>query len=81
MAVDARLVTDEMISAAAHALGAFLTPEEKGAAVIPPVSRLAEFSAAVAVAVAECAVRQRLNRRTVADVKAAVDGMVWKGSY
>ena len=81
MAVDARLVTDEMISAAAHALGAFLTPEEKGAAVIPPVSRLTEFSAAVAVAVAECAVRQRLNRRTVADVKAAVDGMVWKGSY
>ena len=81
MAVDARLVTDEMISAAAHALGAFLTPEAKGAAVIPPVARLTEFSAAVAVAVAECAVRQGLNRRPVTDVKAAVEAMVWKAAY
>ena len=81
MAVDAKLVTDEMISAAAHSLGAFLTPEAKGAAVIPPVTRLIEFSAAVAVAVAECAVKQGLNRRAVADVKAAVDEMVWKAEY
>ena len=81
MAVDAKLVTDEMISAAAHSLGAFLTPEKKGAAVIPPVTRLTEFSAAVAVAVAECAVKQGLNRRAVADVKAAVEEMVWKAEY
>ena len=81
MAVDARLMTDEMISAAAHALGAFLTPEEKGAAVIPPVARLEEFSAAVAVAVATCAVQQGLNRRSVTDVKAAVEEMVWKATY
>ena len=81
MAVDAKLVTDEMISAAAHSLGAFLTPEKKGAAVIPPVTRLTEFSAAVAVAVAECAVKQGLNRRAAADVKAAVEEMVWKAEY
>ena len=81
MAVDARLMTDEMISAAAHALGAFLTPEEKGAAVIPPVARIEEFSAAVAVAVATCAVQQGLNRRSVTDVKAAVEEMVWKATY
>ena len=81
MAVDAKLMTDEMISAAAHSLGAFLTPEAKGAAVIPPVARLTEFSAAVAVAVAECAVKQGLNRQPVSDVKAAVEAMVWKAEY
>lgn len=81
LAVDAAQVTDEMISAAAHALGAFLEPDKPGAAVIPPVSRLTEFSETVAVAVAECAVRQGLNRRKVTDVKAAVDDMIWQPEY
>ena len=81
IAVDAKLLTDEMISAAAHSLGAFLTPKEKGAAVLPPVSRLTEFSLSVAIAVAECAVKQGLNRRPVDDVKKTVEDMVWKAVY
>lgn len=81
LAVDAAQVTDEMISSAAHALGAFLEPDKPGAAVIPPVSRLTEFSETVAVAVAECAVKQGLNRKEVTDVKAAVDDMTWQAEY
>lgn len=81
MAVDAKLLTDEMISAAAHSLGAFLSPQKKGAAVLPPVARLTEFSKAVAIAVAECAVRQGLNRRPGDDVKKAVEDMIWKAEY
>ena len=81
MAVDAKLLTDEMISAAAHSLGAFLSPQKKGAAVLPPVARLTEFSEAVAIAVAECAVRQGLNRRPGDDVKKAVEDMIWKAEY
>lgn len=81
MAVDAKLLTDEMISAAAHSLGAFLSPQKKGAAVLPPVARLTEFSEAVAIAVAECAVKQGLNRRPDDDVKKAVEDMIWKAEY
>lgn len=81
MAVDAKSLTDEMISAAAHSLGAFLSPQKKGAAVLPPVARLTEFSKAVAIAVAECAVRQGLNRRPGDDVKKAVEDMIWKAEY
>lgn len=81
MAVDAKLLTDEMISAAAHSLGVFLSPQKKGAAVLPPVARLTEFSKAVAIAVAECAVRQGLNRRPGDDVKKAVEDMIWKAEY
>ena len=81
MAVDAKLLTDEMISAAAHSLGAFLSPQKKGAALLPPVARLTEFSEAVAIAVAECAVKQGLNRRPGDDVKKAVEDMIWKAEY
>ena len=81
MAVDAKLLTDEMISAAAHSLGAFLSPQKKAAAVLPPVARLTEFSEAVAIAVAECAVKQGLNRRPDDDVKKAVEDMIWKAEY
>ena len=34
-----------------------------------------------AVAVAECAVKQGLNRRPDDDVKKAVEDMIWKAEY
>lgn len=62
IAVNASLLTDEMISSAAHSLSEFLEINVKGAAVLPPVSKLTQFSETVANAVAECAVKQGLNR-------------------
>lgn len=71
ISVNASLVTDEMISSAAHSLGEFLEINVEGAAVLPPVSKLTQFSETVAAAVAECAVKQGLNRVQTNDVKKA----------
>ena len=81
IAVNSKLVTDEMISAAAHSLGAFIETGKPGAAVLPPVARLTEFSEAVAVAVASCAVRQKLNRVATDNVEKTVKDCIWKPEY
>lgn len=81
ISVNASLVTDEMISSAAHSLGEFLEINVKGAAVLPPVSKLTQFSETVANAVAECAVKQGLNRVQTNDVKRTVQSLIWKPVY
>lgn len=81
IAVNASLLTDEMISSAAHSLGEFLEINVEGAAVLPPVSKLTQFSETVAAAVAECAVKQGLNRVQTNDVKKAVKSVIWKPVY
>lgn len=80
MAVNSSRMTDEMISAAAHSLGAFLTPEEPGAAVIPPVARLTEFSHTVASVVADCAIKQKLNRID-GEVEKLIADITWTAEY
>ena len=81
IAVNSKLVTDEMISAAAHSLGAFLETGKPGEAVLPPVAQLTEFSEVVAVAVASCTVRQKLNRVATDDVEKTVKNCIWKPEY
>ena len=81
ISVNASLVTDEMISSAAHSLGEFLEINVEGAAVLPPVSKLTQFSETVAAVVAECAVKQGLNRVQTNDVKKAVKSVIWKPVY
>lgn len=81
IAVNASLLTDEMISSAAHSLSGFLEINVKGAAVLPPVSKLTQFSETVANAVAECAVKQGLNRVQTNDVKRTVQSLIWKPVY
>lgn len=81
ISVNASLVTDEMISSAAHSLGEFLEINVEGAAVLPPVFKLTQFSETVAAAVAECAVKQGLNRVQTNDVKKAVKSVIWKPVY
>lgn len=81
IAVNASLLTDEMISSAAHSLSEFLEINVKGAAVLPPVSKLTQFSKTVANAVAECAVKQGLNRVQTNDVKRTVQSLIWKPVY
>ena len=81
IAVNASLLTDEMISSAAHSLSEFLEINVKGAAVLPPVSKLTQFSETVANAVAECAVKQGLYRVQTNDVKRTVQSLIWKPVY
>ena len=80
IAVNSSRMTDEMISAAAHSLGTFLTPDEPGAAVIPPVARLTEFSHTVATVVAECAMKQNLNR-VEGEVEKLIADVTWTAEY
>lgn len=80
IAVNSSRMTDEMISAAAHSLGSFLTPDVPGAAVIPPVARLTEFSHTVASVVAECAMKQNLNR-VEGEVEKLIADVTWTAEY
>ena len=81
IAAQSKLLTPEMISAAAHSLGGIVDTTKVGAAVLPPVSKLAEFSRTVAVAVAKKAVEQGLNRQPIDDVQRAVDDLKWEPKY
>ena len=81
LATQARLLTDAMISRAAHSLGGLVDTTKPGAAAIPPVSLLATFSNTVAVAVAEQAVADGLNGVSVDDPAAAVTAARWEPRY
>ncbi len=81
IAAQSKLLTPEMISTAAHSLGGIVDTTKVGAAVLPPVSKLADFSRTVAVAVAKKAVEQGLNRQPIDDVEKAVDDLKWEPKY
>lgn len=81
LASKARLLTDQMISLAAHSLGGIVDTTQPGAAVLPPVSRITEFSERIATGVAQEALRQGLNRELVSDVHAAVRALKWTPIY
>lgn len=77
----AKVLSDGMISAAAHALGGMVDASQPGAPVLPPVSRLSEMSFRVAVAVAKQAVAEGLNQVEIYDVEAAVKAAQWTPEY
>ena len=77
----AKLVTNEMISKAAHSLGGIVDTTKPGAATLPPVSKLTEFSQRVAEAVGQCALDQKLNREDITDIKAAIEKIKWIPKY
>ena len=81
LASKARLLTDQMISLAAHSLGGIVDTTQPGAAVLPPVSRITEFSERIAIGVAQETLRQGLNREPVSDVQAAVRTLKWTPTY
>ena len=81
VSVKAKLITDEMLSAAAHALCGFLEIDEYGPAVLPPVEMLIQFSESVAEAVADCAVKQGENRLDTDDATATVKKNIWLPEY
>ena len=81
LASGAKILTDKMISAAAHSLGGIVDVSKPGAAVLPPVAKLTEFSETVALAVGKCALEEKLNRKPVDDIKQAIDDLKWKPEY
>lgn len=81
VASESRLLTDHMISVAAHSIGGIVDAGTPGAAVLPPVSKLTEFSETVAAAVAGEAAAEGLNRRKFSDPTTCVRSHKWVPSY
>ncbi len=75
----AKILNEKMLADAAHALGGIVDPDQPGAAVLPPVSKLQEFSQTVAQVVAKSAIDQGLAG--VTDAKKAVADMKWEPKY
>ncbi|WP_347979876.1 malolactic enzyme [Limosilactobacillus allomucosae] len=80
LAVNARIINDEMLAAAAHALGGLIDVKVPGAPVLPPVSQLTAFSKQVAIAVAQSAIDQGLAQ-TDLSAEQAVLAMHWQPEY
>ena len=81
IATKSRLVNDKIISAAAHSLGGIVDTNKPGAAVLPPVSKLTEFSETVALAVGESVLEQKLNREPVDNLKEVIENTKWIPEY
>jgi malate dehydrogenase (oxaloacetate-decarboxylating) len=74
-------VNSEMLSQASHALGGIVDSSKPGAAVLPPVAKLAEFSQIIAEVVGQSVLDQKLNREPILDIKKAVADAKWIPKY
>lgn len=81
LASKAKLVTNEMLSAAAHSLGNTVDATKPGAPVLPPVSEIQTFSQKEAEAVAQSAINQGLADPEITDAKEATVNMKWIPKY
>ena len=81
LSAEAKLLNDEMLAAAAHALSGLVDPDKPGAAVLPPVEKLTEFSQRVAEKVAQSAIDQGLAGKNITDAKLAVKKNIWLPQY
>ena len=79
--VQASRVSDEMIYAAAVALAGLANQYRPGASLLPSMSDLRLVSATVAMAVAECAVKQGYARRPFTDPVNDIYQRMWKPEY
>ena len=77
LASEAKLLTDEMIGAAAHSLSGIVNPGQPGAPVLPPFQYVADVSIKVAEAVAKKAQEQGLAQAKETDMAKAVRDLKW----
>lgn len=81
LASEAKLLTDEMIGAAAHSLSGIVNPDQPGAPVLPPFQYVADVSIKVAEAVAKKAQEQGLAQAKETDMAKAVRDLKWYPKY
>jgi malate dehydrogenase (oxaloacetate-decarboxylating) len=77
----ARLVTDAMLTASAHAVAARVEACAPGAPLLPEINDLRAISAAVAEQVAAAAARDGVARVERHDWATAVEAAMWKPEY
>ncbi|EGP4920433.1 malate dehydrogenase (oxaloacetate-decarboxylating) [Enterococcus faecium] len=81
IASTATRVNAEIISQASRALGGIVDVTKPGAAILPPVAKITEFSHTIAETVAKSVVAQNLNREEITDIKEAVESAKWVPEY
>ncbi|ALC08111.1 malolactic enzyme [Lactiplantibacillus plantarum] len=81
IASTAKVLNADTLSAACHALGGIVDTSKPGAAVLPPVAKITEFSQKLAEVVAQSVIDQKLNKEPIADAKQAVADMKWVPEY
>lgn len=81
LASEAKLLTDEMIGAAAHSLSGIVNPGQPVAPVLPPFQYVADVSIKVAEAVAKKAQEQGLAQAKETDMAKAVRDLKWYPKY
>ena len=81
IATKSKIVNDKIISAAAHSLGGIIDTTKPGAAVLPPISKLTEFSETVALAVGQSVLDQKLNTESLNTLKEAIKNSKWIPEY
>ncbi|VDG23080.1 malolactic enzyme [Lactiplantibacillus mudanjiangensis] len=81
IASTAKVLNSETLSAACHALGGIVDTSKPGAAVLPPVSKITEFSQTLATVVAQSVLDQKLNKEPIASAEKAVADMKWVPEY
>jgi malic enzyme len=78
---NARVVSRTMLLAGAQALADMVDVTTLGAPVLPPMSELPEITRQVAIAVAQCAIAEGLNRIDVPDIAEALQAVAWHPHY
>ncbi|MFV0561185.1 MAG: malolactic enzyme [Enterococcus sp.] len=74
-------VNAEIISQASRALGGIVDVTQPGAAILPPMGKITEFSQTIAEVVAKSVVDQKLNREEIKNIKDAVVATKWIPEY
>ena len=81
MGAEAKLLTDDMLGAAAHSLSGIVDITQPGAPVLPPFKYVTEVSIKVAEAVAKKAQEQGLAQADEKDMAKAVRDLKWYPKY
>lgn len=81
IASTAKVVNQKILSAASHALGGIVDVGQPGAGVLPPVTKLKEFSEHIAEVVVKNVLDQGINKEPISDPKSAVKKVKWTPQY
>ncbi|EPN3918028.1 NAD-dependent malic enzyme [Listeria monocytogenes] len=77
----AKYITDGMLAAASMAVAEQISPNKAGAALLPHVRTLRDTSRAVAIAVANQAVKENIHQVELTNVTEAIEREMWQPIY
>ncbi|EAC3023765.1 NAD-dependent malic enzyme [Listeria monocytogenes] len=77
----AKYITDDMLAAASMAVAEQISPNKSGAALLPHVHTLRETSRAVAIAVANQAIKENIHQVELTNVIEAIELEMWQPIY